>query len=98
MLLSALSNPGWDVSLPLFPQPGMALACLPQEVWRGWVPSCSAKGVAQAKRCVSRVRIIICRRHPAAAASQPPLKPGGLILPLQTASLVINPISGRSRF
>lgn len=53
MLLSALYNRGWDVSLPPFPQPRMALACLPQEVWWGWVPSCSAKGVAQAKCRVS---------------------------------------------
>lgn len=33
--------------------PFYSQGCLPQEVWWGWVPSCSAKGVAQAKCCVS---------------------------------------------
>lgn len=52
MLLSALYNRGWDVSLPPFPQPGSGLFS-PGGVWWGWVPSCSAKGVGPAKCCVS---------------------------------------------
>lgn len=53
MLLSALFHYEWDVSLPPVAQPRLALACLPQEVWWGWVPLCSAKGILWVKCCVN---------------------------------------------
>lgn len=78
MLLSALFNRGWDVSLPPVAQLRLALACLPQEVWWGWVPWCSAKGVARAKCCVN----VEDYHLPDASSSsclQPSLQPGGRI-------------------
>lgn len=56
-------------------QPELGPACLPQEVWWGWVPVSSAKGIEWAKCCVN----VDDYHLPDASSSsclQPSLQPG----------------------